>query len=37
MLTANGMEIVDSGDVVRFTRGVVLDLEPSRRHAEAKR
>ena len=26
-LTANGMEIVDSGDVVRFTRGVVLDLD----------
>lgn len=26
-ITANGMEIVDSGDVVRFTRGVVLNLD----------
>jgi len=27
VLTANGMEIVDSGDLVRFTRGVVLNLD----------
>jgi lipopolysaccharide export system protein LptC len=26
VITANGMEILDSGDVVRFTRGVVLNL-----------
>lgn len=26
-IKANGMEIVDSGDVVRFTGGVVLDLD----------
>ena len=36
---ANGMEIVDSGDLVRFTRGVVLDLDAGdcRRGEEAKR
>ena len=28
-LTANGMEIVDSGDVVRFTNGVVFNLDGS--------
>jgi hypothetical protein len=27
VITANGMEILDSGDVVRFTRGVVLNLD----------
>jgi lipopolysaccharide export system protein LptC len=26
-IKANGMEIIDSGDVVRFTGGVVFDLE----------
>jgi lipopolysaccharide export system protein LptC len=26
-ITANGMEIVDSGDIVRFTRGVVLNMD----------
>ena len=26
-IKANGMEIVDSGDIVRFTGGVVLDLD----------
>lgn len=34
VLTANGMEVVDSGDVVRFTGGIVLNLEPE--NAEAK-
>jgi lipopolysaccharide export system protein LptC len=34
-LTANGMEVVDSGDVVRFTGGIVLSLEPEK--TEAKR
>jgi lipopolysaccharide export system protein LptC len=28
-LTANGMEILDSGDIVRFTNGIVLNLEGS--------
>jgi lipopolysaccharide export system protein LptC len=40
VLTANGMEIVDSGDIVRFTRGVVLNLDaesPSAETKEAKR
>ena len=39
VLTANGMEIVDSGEVVRFTRGVVLDLNrsPAAEAKEAKR
>jgi lipopolysaccharide export system protein LptC len=32
-LTANGMEIVDSGDVVRFTNGIVLNFDGS---AESK-
>jgi lipopolysaccharide export system protein LptC len=38
-LTANGMEIFDSGDLVRFTRGVVLDLDAEQpaATAEAKR
>jgi len=26
-LTANGMEIVDSGDIVRFTNGIVLNMD----------
>lgn len=34
LLTANSMEIIDSGDVVRFTGGVVLNLQPEK--AEAK-
>jgi len=38
-LTANRMEIIDSGDVVRFTGGVVLDLDAEQPSAsmEAKR
>jgi lipopolysaccharide export system protein LptC len=38
-LIANGMEILDSGDLVRFTRGVVLDLDADQpaATAEAKR
>jgi lipopolysaccharide export system protein LptC len=38
-LTANRMEIIDSGDVVRFTGGVVLDLDAEQpsTSAEAKR
>jgi lipopolysaccharide export system protein LptC len=34
-LTANGMEVIDSGDVVRFTGGIVLDLQPAKM-SEAK-
>jgi lipopolysaccharide export system protein LptC len=30
LLTANGMEVTDSGEVVRFTGGVVLDLQPEK-------
>ena len=26
-LTANGMEIVDSGDIVRFTNGIVFNMD----------
>jgi len=36
VLTANSMEIVDSGDLVRFTRGVVLNLEAESSSTEAK-
>jgi lipopolysaccharide export system protein LptC len=35
LITANGMEIIDSGDVVRFTRGAVLNLDAA--EPEAKR
>jgi len=35
-LTANGMEIIDSGDLVRFTRGVVFNLDAEPSSAEAK-
>jgi len=34
LLTANGMEVVDSGDVVRFIGGVVLDLDPTKMEAK---
>jgi lipopolysaccharide export system protein LptC len=33
MLKANRMEIIDSGDVVRFGRGVVLDLDGEKKEA----
>ena len=33
MLKANRMEIVDSGDVIRFGRGVVLDLDAEKKEA----
>lgn len=36
VLTANGLEIENSGDVVRFTRGIVLNLDAAQRE-EAKR
>jgi len=36
VLTANGMEIVDSGDLVRFTRGVVLNLDAESSSTAAK-
>jgi lipopolysaccharide export system protein LptC len=35
-LTANGMEIIDSGDLVRFTRGVVFNLDAESSSAQAK-
>jgi lipopolysaccharide export system protein LptC len=34
LLTANGMEVIESGEIVRFTGGVVLNIEPEK--AEAK-
>ncbi len=34
LLTANGMEVTDSGEVVRFTGGIVLNIVPEK--AEAK-
>jgi lipopolysaccharide export system protein LptC len=34
LLTANGMEVTDSGEVVRFTGGVVLNIVPEK--VEAK-
>lgn len=33
MLRANRLEIIDSGDVVRFEKGVVLDLEGQKKEA----
>ena len=33
MLKANRMEIVDSGDVIRFEKGVVLDLDGEKKEA----
>jgi lipopolysaccharide export system protein LptC len=36
LLTANGMEIIDSGDLIRFTRGIVLHLEPAQPAQGAK-
>jgi hypothetical protein len=36
VLSANGLEIENSGDVVRFTRGIVLSLEGAQPQ-EAKR
>lgn len=33
LLKANRMEIVDSGDVIRFERGVVLDLDGEKKEA----
>ena len=33
MLKANRMEIIDSGDVLRFEKGVVLDLEGQKKEA----
>ena len=35
-LTANGLEIVDSGDVVRFTKGIVLHLDADQPATETK-
>ena len=36
LLTANGMEIVESGAVIRFNRGVVLTLDPAKTNEAAK-
>jgi lipopolysaccharide export system protein LptC len=33
LLKANRMEIIDSGDVIRFERGVVLDLDGEKKEA----
>ena len=33
MLKANRLEIIDSGDVIRFEKGVVLDLEGQKKEA----
>ena len=33
LLRANRMEIIDSGDVMRFERGVVLDLDGEKKEA----
>jgi len=35
-LTANGIEIIDSGDVVRFTHGIVLNLDAQSASATAE-
>jgi lipopolysaccharide export system protein LptC len=34
LINANAMEIVDSGDVVRFTRGVVVNLDGAEKEAK---
>ena len=36
LLTANGMEIAESGAVIRFNRGVVLTLDPAKTSEAAK-
>jgi lipopolysaccharide export system protein LptC len=36
LLTSNGMEIVESGAVIRFNRGVVLTLDPAKNGEAAK-
>jgi hypothetical protein len=36
LLTANGMEIPESGVVIRFNRGVVLTLDPAETTVAAK-
>jgi len=33
MLKANRLEILESGDVIRFERGVVLDLQSEKKEA----
>ncbi len=33
MLKANRLEIFDSGDLIRFDRGVVLDLDGGKKEA----
>lgn len=36
LLTSNGMEIIESGAVIRFNRGVVLTLDPAKTSEAAK-
>jgi len=36
LLTSNGMEIAESGAVIRFNRGVVLTLDPAKTNEAAK-